>query len=203
MQLPHGSSSITSAFIPAPRHVHFENQREGEELYMLLRSHEITNLPWIITVFVLLLVPLFAGGFVVAAFPSFFETVHPLYAFILFLLWNVGVLMYAFYKYLIWFFSAYIITSNRLVDIDFFGLFHKDYTETSIFNVQDVTAYVSGPLHVMFNFGLVYVQTASEITEIDFENVPRPDAVTKVISDLVLESGGRLQSSHGRSGVKG
>ena len=102
--------------------------------------------------------------------------------------------MYAFYRYLVWFFSAYIITNNRLVDVDFVGLFHKDYTETSVENVQDVTSKVAGPFAVMFNYGLVYVQTASEQTEIEFNNVPQPDVVTKIIGELVMERGGALRS---------
>ena len=196
MQLPHTSQSSTGSFVAAPRDVHFENQREHEQLYLLLRPHEITNVPWIGLVFVMLLVPLFFGGVVVAAFPDFFDTVSPFYAFVLFLFWNLIVLMYGFYRYIIWFFSAYIITNNRLVDVDFVGLFHKDYTETTIDNVQDVTSKVTGPLSVLFNFGLVHVQTASEKSEIEFDNFPQPDVVTRIIGELVMEQGGNL---HGRS----
>lgn len=194
MHLPRTSQSITGSFIAAPQNVRFENQHEQEELYMLLRPHEITNVPWIFLLFVLLVVPLIFGSVVLTAFPSFFSSVSPTYTFVLFLFWTLAVLMYGFYKYIVWFFSAYIITNNRLVDVDFIGLFHKDYTETSVDNVQDVTSKVTGPISVMFNFGLVYVQTASEQTEIEFENVPQPDVVTRIIGELVMERGGALRS---------
>jgi membrane protein YdbS with pleckstrin-like domain len=194
MHLPKTSQTITGSFIASPQNVHFENQYEHEQLYLLLRPHQIVNVPWIVVIFGLLLIPLFLGGVVLSMFPGFFDAVSPLYALVLFLFWNLIVLMYGFYRYLTWFFSAYIITSNRLVDVDFVGLFHKDYTETTISNVQDVTSKIMGPLHVMFNFGLVHVQTASEQTEIEFENVPQPDVVTKIIGELVMEQGGVLKS---------
>jgi len=193
MNLPRTPQSATGSFVASPRDVHFENQREHEQLYLLLRSHEVVNVPWIAVIFVMLLVPLFFGGLVTAAFPNFFDTVSPFYAFILFMFWNMLVLMYGFYRYLIWFFSAYIITDKRLVDVDFVGLFHKDYTETTIENVQDVTSKVTGPLSVLFNFGLVHVQTASERSEIEFENVPQPDVVTRIIGELIMEQGGALR----------
>lgn len=194
MHLPRTSQSVMGSFVSEPRDVRFENQSEGEQLYLLLRPHEVTNVPWIVLVFAMLLVPLFAGSLVLTAFPNFFDSVSPFYAFVLFVFWNLIVLMYGFYKYLIWFFSSYIITNNRLVDIDFVGLLHKDYTETSVENVQDVTSKVAGPFSVMFNYGLVYVQTASEQTEIEFENVPQPDVVTRIIGELVMERGGGLRS---------
>ncbi len=199
MHLPHTSQSITGSFISSPKNVHFESQYEHEELYLLLRPHEITNVPWVLLVFVMLFVPMLAGGVIVAAFPDFFATFSPLYSLTLFLFWNMIALMYGFYRYLIWFFSTYIITNTRLVDIDFVGLLHKDYTETLVDNVQDVTSKIAGPFNVMFNYGLVYVQTASEQTEIEFEDVPQPDVVTRILGELVMEKGGMLKS-RGSSG---
>jgi uncharacterized membrane protein YdbT with pleckstrin-like domain len=144
-------------------------------------------------------VPLFAGSLLLAAFPGFFNYVSPIYSFVLFLFWVLSVLIYGFFRYLTWFFSTYIITSTRLVDVDFAGLFHKDYSETTISHVEDVTSKVSGAFNVMFNYGLVIVQTASEMTEIEFEDVPQPDVVTRIIGELVMENGGVLRSK-GHSG---
>jgi membrane protein YdbS with pleckstrin-like domain len=194
MHLPKTKQSVNGSFVTSPQNVSFEQQYENESLYLLLRPHEITNVPWIISVFILLLVPLIGSGVIYSFFPAFFASLSPLYAFVLFMFWNLLVLTYAFYRYVVWFFSVYLVTNSRLVDVDFVGLFHKDYTETHIGNVQDVTSKTSGPIQVMFNFGLVYVQTASEQTEIEFEDVPQPDVVTKIIGDLVREQGGELKS---------
>jgi len=202
MHLPKTSRSASGSFVASPENVHFEQQYENESVYLLLRPHEITNVPWVISVFVLFLIPLIGSGVIISFFPAFFSSVSPFYAFVLFLFWNLIVLTYAFYRYIIWFFSVYLITNSRLVDIDFMGLFHKDYSETDVANVQDVTSKVSGPVQVMFNYGLVYVQTASEMTEIEFEDVPQPDVVTKIIGDLVREQGGLLQSKSQSGNIK-
>lgn len=200
MHLPKTTQSVNASFVAAPRNVHFEQQYENESVYLLLRPHEITNVPWIFMVFILLLIPLIGSGLIYSFFPGFFGSLSPFYAFVLFIFWNILVLTYAFYRYVIWFFSVYLVTNSRLVDIDFVGLFHKDYTETHVANVQDVTSKTAGPIQVMFNFGLVYVQTASEQTEIEFEDVPQPDVVTKIIGDLVREHGGALQSRSSSGG---
>lgn len=199
MNLPATGRSVTSSFVSMPEGVCFEHQQENESVYMLLRPHQITNLTWIVTTILFLIAPFIVGGFIIGFFPNFFASLNPSYVVVLYLFWNCVILMYAFCKYLIWFFSAYLITNNRLVDVDFLGLFNKEYTETLIDNVQDVTSEIKGPIQVVFNYGLVLVQTASEKAEIEFEDVPHPDIVTKVIGDLVREKGGILR--HKETGI--
>ena len=39
----------------------------------------------------------------------------------------------------------------------------------------------------MFNYGDVLIQTAAEIPEVEFEAVPMPDLVAKVLRELRIE----------------
>ena len=46
---------------------------------------------------------------------------------------------------------------------------------------------------VIFHYGDVAIQTAAEAREITFENVPNPDRVQDIISDLISEIKGESE----------
>lgn len=90
-------------------------------------------------------------------------------------------------NFLNWFFNVYIITNKKIVDVDFHGILYKNISEAPLRNVEDVTSNVSGALEVIFNYGSVYVQTAGERREFEFENVSHPAKIRDIISDLVAK----------------
>jgi hypothetical protein len=51
--------------------------------------------------------------------------------------------------------------------------------------VQDLTYKTSGVLAVVFNFGNVAIQTAGQLPNFEFELVPSPERVVRIIGDLV------------------
>jgi membrane protein YdbS with pleckstrin-like domain len=192
MQLPYGNRSVLSAFMPLPEKIRFDAQQENEKLYLLMRKHQITNIPWVLGGAFALVLPILLLGVIQFGFPEVDVLAGIGYGFLLTLFWYLLVSIYIFEQFLLWFFHVFIITNDRLIDIDFTGLFNKEFSETQITRVQDVTSEVRGPLQVMFDYGYVAVQTAAEQTEIQFENVPRPDQVSKLIGELVAEKGGSM-----------
>ena len=86
-----------------------------------------------------------------------------------------------------WYFNVNIVTDERIIDIDFYHLIYKDVTEAKIDKVQDVNYKTVGVLRTIFNMGDVLIQTASEIPNIDFTAIPKPDKVVKVLQDLRTE----------------
>ncbi len=75
------------------------------------------------------------------------------------------------------------MTNERIVDIDFVNLLHKDIAETQLERVQDISYNTKGILATMFNFGDVTIQTAGEVPNFIFERVPKPSEVVDIISD--------------------
>ena len=53
--------------------------------------------------------------------------------------------------------------------------------------IEDVNYFQKGIFGAFFNFGNVLIQTAAELTEFVFNNVPNPDRVVKIISELIGE----------------
>ena len=97
--------------------------------------------------------------------------------------WYVLTFGFILSKLLFWFFNIFIVTNERIVDIDFVNLLHKNISETQLERVQDISYKTSGILATMFNFGDVTIQTAGEMPNFIFERVPKPSEVVDIISD--------------------
>src|SRR5680860_844717 len=54
--------NILTSFKLKPEGISFRDQGADEKIYLFLRSHLVTNVPWIITVFVFSILPIF--GFI-------------------------------------------------------------------------------------------------------------------------------------------
>lgn len=171
-----------ASFCLLPTNVRFDVQHSDEHILLLLRQHFIVNFGWIVLSVVLLLLPSFMG------FLSFLTFLPPALSFILTLVWYLFVLGYAFERFVVWYFNIYIVTNERVIDIDFFSLLFKRVSEAKLENIQDLTGASSGVIQSLFNYGDVLIQTAAEVTEIEFEKVPYPEVVTKLISELIDKS---------------
>jgi hypothetical protein len=178
-----------SAFLVFPKVFNFEEKDDNENIILVLRPHWFTNVGWIIVSCLLLFIPTFLS--LIPSFANFLDKYH--FVFILF--WYLITFAYAFEKFLSWYFDVYIITDERIVDIDFNNLLVKKFSEAGLEMIQDTTSNVIGFFPTMFNYGNVLVQTAAEIPEITFENVPNPEKVIKLVQHLreqeVSENDGR------------
>lgn len=178
-------NGLLAAFVERPGKMRFETQAADEEVILLLRRHWFTNLPWLFLVLVMLFIPFVISRLAFVGQFEQFQAIPARFQLVGLLVWYVLTLGVAFESFVMWYFNALLITDRRIVDIDFRGLLYKSVSETPLSNVQDVTHVVGGFWRVVFNFGDVYVQTASEVPRIDFDNIPKPDLVHKKIADLI------------------
>jgi hypothetical protein len=93
----------------------------------------------------------------------------------------------AFEKFLNWYFNVYIITTERIIDVDFISLLYKQVSEAQIAKIQDVTYTMGGLARAVFNYGDVLIQTAGELPNFDFLAVPHPNKVAAVIAEMKLK----------------
>ena len=192
MTFPTDKHNILSAMAATPKGVCFEAQRDGEQILLLLRAHVITQVSWILATALGISAPIVLFPLFAVLFPEVLNLERSLFGVVLMVFWYLIVFFYAFEKFLLWFFGVYIVSTQRLIDIDFVNFFTKQYAEAQISRVQDVSSQTTGPLQVMFNYGHVSVQTAGETPNIEFEGVPEPVRVGKFIGDLVVQSGGSV-----------
>ena len=90
-------------------------------------------------------------------------------------------------SFLSWFFNIYILTDERIVDIDFHNLIYKEVSDAKISNIQEVNHSVGGVVGTVFNFGDIKIQTAGAVPTFDFLNVANPARVVRIIGELRQE----------------
>lgn len=163
----------------------FESQAQDEKVILLLRAHIITNLPWIVAAFILALLPLVLINFNFLAFVEIEFNFPFSAAFGLVLLWYFFVFAFVFQQFLSWYFNVYIVTSERVVDFDFYQLFYKRVSSAELDKVEDVTISTGGIPQLIFNYGNVFIQTAAEVVEFEFIRVPHPAIVQKAIEQAI------------------
>ncbi len=159
----------------------FETQDPDESALLLLRAHIITNLGWILVVIFLSLVPLLFLN--TDLFKPLFEqfNLSGAAARSLALLWYLFVVAFAVQSILYWYFNVYIVSSKRIVDVDFLQLLYKKISSTELGNVQDISTTKGGVFQAIFDYGDVHIQTAGTLPEFEFNSVPSPDKVADTI----------------------
>ena len=170
-----------ATFAITPPATHFSTQEPEEKIILLLRQHPIVNIPWILMAVLLIFAPLVLDYIPVINFlPANFQ-IMILY------LWYFMVMVFVSGQFLIWYFNIYIVTDERLVDIDFFGLSFHDVTVIKVDKIQAINYNRGGVWASFFDFGDVDIQSAGEISRCDFLKVPNPDKVVKIVGELINE----------------
>lgn len=89
-----------------------------------------------------------------------------------------------FYGFLIWidyYLDVWIITDERIVNIEQKGLFLREASDLEFSKIQDVTVDVVGLIPTVLNYGDVFIQTAGEKERFKFRQVPDPYALKSLI----------------------
>lgn len=176
-----GPGGLFSALALFPQKLKFESQDPQEEIILLLRPHLITNIWWALLTIVMIFVPLFW-----AELPAI-SLLPDNYLFVLTLFWYALILTFVFERFLMWFFSVNIVTDERFIDVDFYGLLFKHVSVAQLENIEDVNYFQKGVMAAFFNYGDVLIQTAAETPEFVFNKVPNPEKVVKVLSELIQQ----------------
>ena len=131
--LPMQEKYPLASFLMCPGGVTFETRESEEKVILFLRRHLITNIPWMLTTIAMFLVPTFINNLsILNSIPSNFK-------FIFILIWYLITTAYFLESFLTWFFNVYIVTDERIVDIDFYNLIYKEVSDANIDKIQDVT----------------------------------------------------------------
>ena len=173
--------AMLGAYCVYPAGAKFINQQEDEEIVLLLRAHPITNLGWVLVTLIMLLLPsvLLSTG-IFAAVPGKFILVGQL-------VWYLMTFIYAFEKFLYWYYSVFIVTNERLVDIDFYNILFRDITYANLNHIEEPRSVTGGFIRSLLQYGDVWITTASKKPTIEATQVPFPDKVVDIISRLSEE----------------
>jgi membrane protein YdbS with pleckstrin-like domain len=176
--LEKGNSNTFQAF---PKGVTFHGREKDEDIVLVVRSHWIIYAPFLLAALVVMSLPL-VFEMMLSTFTE--STVLFLALFFSCLTISLTIGIYAFVR---WFYNVNIITDKRIIDLDFTSIVSHSLAEARISKIEDVTHKQTGVVGSVFDIGTVYFQTAGATPEIEFDNIPRPRDVQKIVYQL-LES---------------
>lgn len=110
----------------------------------------------------------------------------------------VGASIYALFTLMIfltqftdYYLDTWIVTTERIINIEQHGLFSRLVSELHLNEIQDVTSETHGFLETFLTYGDVYIQSAAEKGRFNFKNVDNPDQVKQIIIRLIQEDKAR------------
>lgn len=161
----------------------FPSQKSQEKVFLLLRRHWFTYLGFVAVAFIMS-VPVLILAIMSISNPDIFAgvvgnlVILGLFAYMLLV---CAVMLYGFIDYYL---DVYILTNERIVNIEQNGFFKREISELHLHQIQDVSARVNGMFATMLHYGDVYIQTAGERENFIFKSVPNLYRVSKLIVDL-------------------
>jgi len=159
-----------------------------ENIIFTLRRHPLTFVPILFLFLILMIVPVVVYFLIDSLFQSLLQspTIYP-FTILAASVYYLSIYLF-FYAYFIdYYLDMWVVTNDRIVDIEQHGLFHRVITELDLFRIQDVTADVLGIFPTLFRYGDVTVKTASSTSNIVFRNIPNPNHIRERLIRLADE----------------
>ncbi len=170
-------SSAFYSYIYNPQ-IKFDTQEDGENIYLLLRSHPFTQIGWILAS-ILLVILFFGLNFFIV---NLFDLEQ---LFIINLFFIVFIFSFIWLNVLNWYFNAGIVTNKKVIDIDFYSVIYKEITVAQLGKIEDITVKSGGYFGSYFDYGSVFIQTAGSAVNVEFINIPHPSNVAQTINKLL------------------
>ncbi|OGC93143.1 hypothetical protein A2899_00575 [Candidatus Amesbacteria bacterium RIFCSPLOWO2_01_FULL_49_25] len=159
----------------------FINEQEDEEIVLLLRAHPITTIKWLFWAGILLIVPVaFEATGIFGSWPAGVVLVGKMQ-------WYLMVFAFIIHEFLKWYYSVFIVTNERVVDIDFVNFLTRVVSYTNLNHIEEPSMVAGGLFKSIFRYGDVFVATAAEGQTTEGRGVPYPNQVIRIISELSEE----------------
>ena len=162
----------------------FQEIQEQEEIIKIIHRHWFNIFVQFIPIIAMVI--LLFGAF--AFLPSFFQGNNS-GSLLLFLesTFALFIWLYGFFIWIDYYFDIWIITSERIINVEQRGLFIRSMSEVKYSRIQDVTAEEKGVIPTMMDYGDVFVQTAGEKERFVFRKVPNPYGLKDMIMNMQKE----------------
>lgn len=171
-------------------HKYFDDQFDDEEVLYVFRKHPIVMRVGII---------LFSFGPLIGVLPA---AIWPDLGFGWFfgglgLGFLLGFLLYL-PSYIAWYFSVFIVTDQRFIQITQKGLFHRSVVDVGLNQIQMVNYEIAGLQETLLGFGTIMMQTY--MGELLIHDVHHPAHIQKKMLKILRDKGIIASSSAGGFG---
>lgn len=165
------------------------NQKSYEKILFVRRRHPITFVPYVIFFLLLLTAPF--GLYWLVTHSSLNQFFQNQTGFIISILgaslYYLSCYLFFYTNFVTFHLDLWIVTNDRLLDMEQNGLFHRTVAELDLYQIQDASSEVNGFFPSLFNYGNISLQTAGEIPKFTFKNVANPNQLREQILQLASE----------------
>ncbi len=166
-----------------PMKQQFPGQRNDEHVITFLRRHWITAVGSIFQLIGFNLLPVGVLAFFLYGIGWNPPTEGFWYVLVVMItaLYYIGTWLAFYHTFVDYHLDVWVLTDQRIINIEQQGLFDRTISELNLSKVQDVTSEVHGHIQTIFDFGNVYIQTAAEQQRFAFLQVPNPEEVARLV----------------------
>lgn len=94
----------------------------------------------------------------------------------------LGLILF-FYHYIMWYFTVYIVTDQRIRQVTQKGFFGKDVIELKLSKIQNISYNIPGFTGEVLQFGTIVIQTF--VGDLVIHKVEHPDKIYNKLQDAV------------------
>jgi hypothetical protein len=156
---------------------YFADQFEDEEVLFVFRKHPIVMRKGLILGMLALLL---------GTVPALFDPRYSVYFIGLAVGAVVGLLLFI-PSWITWWFSVFIVTDKRLIQITQKGFFHRSVIDMGLNQIQMVNYQVAGLQETMLGFGTIMMQTF--VGDLVIHEIPHPAKIQKKLLEILREQG--------------
>jgi membrane protein YdbS with pleckstrin-like domain len=139
-----------------------------------------------VTLFIILLAVPFAFYFLInALYPAMWAstTIFPL-GVLCASVYYLSIFLFFYSQFIEFYLDIWIVTNDRIIDIEQEGLFARTISELDLYRIQDVTTEVNGVFPTFFHYGNVIIKTASSNSHVTFRHVSHPNEIRQALIQL-------------------
>ena len=155
----------------------------GERIIAQVGEHIFALLLKLLPFALLAIAPFIIAPFFAASSPAGSEAGFSVSSRFLIGIWLLFLWMAVFHIVTKYFLTVWVVTTNRIVDIEQHGFFRREVA--SFLRVQDVTTNVHGIFQTLIGYGDIDGETAGRSEKFSMPNIPRPAHMRDLIMSEV------------------
>ncbi|MBI2023273.1 PH domain-containing protein [Candidatus Giovannonibacteria bacterium] len=137
------------------------NLHEKEEILLVMHRHWIVIAERLVLGLFILILP-YPAAALIKSFDITVQYVSWPFFWFFTVIYSMLIVLFTFLAWLDYYLDVWIITNERIVDIEQSGLFKREISEFMINKVQDVTIEIPNMTATVLKYGNITIQTAGE-----------------------------------------